>query len=258
MTDLDGVKLAVTVKPLAWVRPPYVDKLSRAETIVGVYRVWTHHEANGRWFWELTSSRLYGGYGATEADVMATAQADYAERILSALSPTPEAPTPIAFLKDVGGWGSDGEGYDECFVVAAKGDPGAFAVYATQQPRVDGVRVTDEMVERVTAAVKRYTQATLFVDELREVVRSALASHTPAIGETQPGLSATDETRAFPKTLGRIHEAIDGYVSALVAREHGGVAQDRAFTAICQALGRSPAEELGFRIRALANPGDGE
>lgn len=69
-------------------------------------------------------------------------------------------------------------------------------LYATQQPRVDGVRVTDEMVARVTAAVKRYTQATLFVDELREIVRSALAFHAPAIGETQPGLSATDETRA--------------------------------------------------------------
>lgn len=69
-------------------------------------------------------------------------------------------------------------------------------LYATQQPRVDGVRVTDEMVARVTAAVKRYTQATLFVDELREIVRSALVSHAPAIGETQPGLSATDETRA--------------------------------------------------------------
>lgn len=248
MTDLDGVKLDDAMSFFStnvdsWGAAEWFDRLARAIQAQNAAVVAGDEVGFDTYRMIASSSAM-------------RLVSDYEAEVRRALSPTPEAPTPIAFLKDVGGWGSDGEGYDECFVVAAKGDPGAFAVYAT--PRSTGVRVTDEMVERVTAAVKRYTQATLFVDELREVVRSALASHTPAIGETQPGLSATDETRAFPKTLGRIHEAIDGYVSALVAREHGGVAQDRAFTAICQALGRSPAEELGFRIRALANPGDGE
>lgn len=61
------------------------------------------------------------------------------------------------------------------------------------------------------------------------------------------------EAQRFPKTLGRIHEVIDGYVNALVAREHGGVAQDRAFTAICEALGRMPTREMDARRSVLLN-----
>lgn len=60
-----------------------------------------------------------------------------------------------------------------------------------------------------------------------------------------------NEEQRFPTTLGRIHKAIDGYVEALLAREHGGVAQDRAFTAICEALGRTPIQEMDARRRAL-------
>lgn len=59
---------------------------------------------------------------------------------------------------------------------------------------------------------------------------------------------------AFPKTLGLIHQAIDSYVDALLAREHGGVAQDRAFTAICDALGRQPIGEMDSRRRAALSP----
>jgi hypothetical protein len=38
---------------------------------------------------------------------------------------------PIAYMKDVGGWDADHTAYDECFILAAKGDPGAFPVYAS-------------------------------------------------------------------------------------------------------------------------------
>jgi hypothetical protein len=45
-----------------------------------------------------------------------------------ALSASPVAQEPVAYLRDVGQTASDGE-YDECLVPASKGDPGAFAVY---------------------------------------------------------------------------------------------------------------------------------
>lgn len=55
------------------------------------------------------------------------------------------------------------------------------------------------------------------------------------------------ETERFPKTLGLIHAALDGYVSALVDREHGGIAMSRAFEKICEALGRHPTQEMDAR-----------
>jgi len=87
-------------------------------------------------------------------------------------------------------------------------------------------------------------------------IRSALVYPSDAPRDTQPALLSTDETqegeaKRFPKTLGRIHEAIDGYVSALVAREHGTRAERQAFDAICEALGRAPLHEMDARRRAL-------
>ena len=62
-----------------------------------------------------------------------------------------------------------------------------------------------------------------------------------------------EEIERFPKTLGRIHSAINTYVDDLVARKHGGVAQDQAFTSICLALGRSPTHEMDARRAALSS-----
>lgn len=70
------------VRGLDWTMAADGD-LSRAETIIDTYRVWTHHEADGRWFWCLTG--VIDGSVWTEAEAKAAAQADYEKRILSAL-----------------------------------------------------------------------------------------------------------------------------------------------------------------------------
>jgi hypothetical protein len=46
-----GPQEAAAVKPLQWVKPPLSETLSKAETILGDYKVWTHFEAGGKWFW---------------------------------------------------------------------------------------------------------------------------------------------------------------------------------------------------------------
>lgn len=92
MTDLDGVKLAVTVKPLVW------DDLTGSGTRFRSYdglmtytisRIVQDDTAYFRW------ARSQGGWSDVFYDADAckdAAQADYDRRILSALSPTPEAP----------------------------------------------------------------------------------------------------------------------------------------------------------------------
>jgi hypothetical protein len=72
---------------------------------------------------------------------------------------------------------------------------------------------------------------------VREALTAALAAGDEGIREGE----------RFPVTLGKVHQAIDAYVQALVDRQHGGVAQDRAFNAICEALGRSPTAEMDAR-----------
>lgn len=72
------------VKGLEWYRPLGNSSLSRADTILGIYRVWTHFEANGEWFWD-------GGNGhetaaTSEEAAKAAAQSDFETRILSALA----------------------------------------------------------------------------------------------------------------------------------------------------------------------------
>lgn len=68
---------------------------------------------------------------------------------------------------------------------------------------------------------------------------------------TSPHSSSQVTEERFPVTLGKVHQAIDGYVQALVERKHGGVALDHAFGAICDALGRSTTAELDARRAAL-------
>lgn len=78
--------VAVRVKPLEWYKPSYSDTLRRADTVLGVYRVWTHHEAEGKWFWKVEASIQISGEASDEAEAKAAAQADYDARIRSALS----------------------------------------------------------------------------------------------------------------------------------------------------------------------------
>lgn len=138
----------------------------------------------------------------------------------------------------------------------------------TQQPRVDGVRedghveiahdgfAGDIIGSYVTREGKRgvvvQQDGTRVVHVYGEKwIKPALASHAPAIGETQPGLSATDETRA----------AVE---AAQMARARLMAFADAANAGEAQAGGRELARKVWAAfaefdaIRALANPGDGE
>jgi len=71
---------------------------------------------------------------------------------------------------------------------------------------------------------------------------------------TQPAESAKSgdgERERFPKTIGKIEQAIDQYVDDLLARKHGGIAMANAFSAVCEALGRNPVAEMDRRAAAL-------
>ena len=77
----------VGVKPLKWYHPLNDTKLQRADTIVGTYRVWTHSEANGLWFWALSDGyERAKGDVKSEADGLAAAETDHLSRIRSALT----------------------------------------------------------------------------------------------------------------------------------------------------------------------------
>lgn len=90
---------AVKVKPLAWVKPPLSDTMRKAETGVCTYRTWTHHEAEGRWFWSLdVGGSIASGDGVTEEEVRSAAQTDYESRIRSALLPVPVSGEPVAWV----------------------------------------------------------------------------------------------------------------------------------------------------------------
>jgi len=91
-----------------------------------------------------------------------------------------------------------------------------------------------------------------------KVAAEASGKRVTALYASPQSSSQVTEER-FPVTLGKVHQAIDGYVQALVERKHGGVAQDHAFGAICDALGRSTTAELDARRPALSPvKGDGQ
>jgi hypothetical protein len=71
------------VKRLEWRRS--FSGMTRADSIVGCYEIWTYHDA-GEWFWkrEGSSERAV----ADEEVARSEAQADYAARILSAIDAT--------------------------------------------------------------------------------------------------------------------------------------------------------------------------
>lgn len=85
----------VVVKPLEFRKPPEDDFLSRVETILGTARVWTHHEANGMWFWKLGD--IASGTEANEAACKTMLWLTYQDRILSTLAASLSAGEPVAW-----------------------------------------------------------------------------------------------------------------------------------------------------------------
>lgn len=92
------------VKALEWRKWDQRDNGGSADTIVGHYHVWTHHEANGRWFWRLSTTGLgpiaVQGECAAEDEAKAAAQADYEARILSALV-APSQPAAVGVTDEM-------------------------------------------------------------------------------------------------------------------------------------------------------------
>lgn len=91
MSSLPPRSLAMTdtrkwdglVRPLVWEVSP--TGMKRAMSLLGVYAVWTHHEAGGDWFW--TSAHIpYDESVGSEAEAVAACNYHYANTILSALN----------------------------------------------------------------------------------------------------------------------------------------------------------------------------
>lgn len=89
----------VVVKPLVYVKPHGSETLTKCETLLGDAVVWTHHEANGSWFWKLGS--IASGTEANEADCKKMLWLTYEARIRSALYATPPAPAQTASVEAV-------------------------------------------------------------------------------------------------------------------------------------------------------------
>ena len=88
--EVDRLRARLNVKPLQWIIPPAALTVQIAETVLGKYRVWTHTEAGGRWFWDMSAlgvvaATIETGYAHSLEAAKAAAQADYEARILSAL-----------------------------------------------------------------------------------------------------------------------------------------------------------------------------
>lgn len=91
-SSASGAAWRPKVKALEWTKRHEADTLTAAETILGRYRVWTFHEAEGRWFGDLrrgNNAEEWLAKGTSEAELQAAAQADYEQRILSALDAPP-------------------------------------------------------------------------------------------------------------------------------------------------------------------------
>lgn len=80
----DALRVKDEVAPLQYVKPYGSEFLTKAETIVGEACVWSHHEANGAWFWKLGT--IASGTEASEADCKKMLWATYEHRIRTALS----------------------------------------------------------------------------------------------------------------------------------------------------------------------------
>lgn len=105
ITELQSLRskpvAGVEVKPLEWGKTSY--GRPETETIVGVYRVFEH--VDGGWAATFKTFNLVDANGrknfATEAEALDAAEADYRQRILSALIPKATAPVvsePVATI----------------------------------------------------------------------------------------------------------------------------------------------------------------
>lgn len=151
----------VAVKPLEWKRPVGAMTLSRAETVLGPYRVWTHAEADGQWFWELDNGKSHDV--ASEAIAKAAAQADYTARILSALAASPlPAQEPVATAAEMvirlrGAAGNLTHSDRDVYPVGLLLDAADFI--ASPQPYADGVEAAAR-VRALEEALQSIAEAT--------------------------------------------------------------------------------------------------
>ena len=74
----------VAIKPLEWEKNFRSEFLSYADTILGRYRVWSHHDANGDWY--CVGPDEQPTTHPSEQCAKAAVQADYEARIRSALT----------------------------------------------------------------------------------------------------------------------------------------------------------------------------
>ncbi len=70
----------VSVKKLEFRKHRLSDRLSYADTILGYYRVWTHDEAGGKWFWEIHGNQFTVG---SERDAKYAAQEHFEQQVHS-------------------------------------------------------------------------------------------------------------------------------------------------------------------------------
>lgn len=172
--------------------------------------------------WEtLSADRKIGWLG--DADRALAAVKDYLTPDAARAAPSPQAVEPVA-LPD--GW------------VAVPRDP-------TMDQRTKGYKAMQDARYQDPCGKTEY-------DRVPRAVYYAMLSASPQL--PAQGIEAD----RFPVTLGKIHEAIDAYVEELVRRQHGGIAMDRSFNLICQALGRDTMRELTSRSAALRQHEDGK
>lgn len=82
---------------LNWTKTYASEFLSSANTIVGVYRVWSHHEAKGKWFWQFTGHQgLAEGTVDTEAEGKAASVAHFNSIMRTALTASGLSIVPVA------------------------------------------------------------------------------------------------------------------------------------------------------------------
>ncbi len=131
-----AAQAGVRVKQLEWVHPTRPGTLTRVITDFGVYRAYTHAEANGRWFWSLDGYVKNSGEGDSEKEVQAAAQADFEARILAEIEPQAVAVEFCTWCKGTGAE-ADYVGYDmKCVPVDCSKCNGTGSVTASDERAV--------------------------------------------------------------------------------------------------------------------------
>lgn len=110
-----------------------------------------------------------GGCGATECVNGCDGAPDYCE---AALAPTSSEPSAVVYLRDVGGYASDGQ-HDECWVVCSKGDPGAVEFMPSAEASAP------ELYEALRAIIEHDGKTGDLTVSLATMARAALAKANP-------------------------------------------------------------------------------